>query len=321
MVDEEIRTSEDAPLQALKDRLNQLPEGTAVDLFGGEPTLYPHFFELLEHCSQGGLTIHIASNGKRFSDRQFAEAVARFAPASVRTSLYGEDGPTHDSLTRTKGSFEATLQGIVNLVDLGIPVNVNYVIFHCNVGEILASATHLYRLGVCGFKYSLPVKSVRFLHLLADLDTIRAHLRPALDYLDGLGQEFLIEKAPFCLAPQHAGWYFMESDAGMVGALEELYGKGEVCSDCVLEAYCHGIETGYLQRFGEVGVVPLTWEALPSDLVRTVSWDELPQSDIPSGFALYHLSDEQALLEPGNLERFLRLAERKRRQGSLIGLV
>jgi len=321
MVEDEIQSSEDAPLQELVDRLDQLPPGSTVDLFGGEPTLYPHFFELLEHLTQRSLSIHIASNGKRFADRPFAGAVARFAPTCVRTSIYGDDASSHDSLTRTGGSFEATLQGVANLVDLGIRVSVNYVIFQNNVGQVLASTDRLYQMGARGFKYSLPVKTGRFLHLLADLDTVRVHLRPALDYLEERGQEFLIEKAPFCLAPQHARRYFMESDAGMVDALGELYGKGEACADCVLEAYCHGIETGYLERFGEAGVRPLGWEALPPDLVRIVSWDELLHTDIPSGLALYHLSDEEALLDPGNLEHFLRLAAAKRRQGSLIGLV
>ena len=321
MVREEIEAGEDIPFVILKGRLDQLPKGTAVDLFGGEPTLYPGFFQLLEYLCDKGLPFQIASNGKRFKKRQFAERVARFKPVQVRTSLYGADAQSHDFLTQTRGSFEDTLLGIRNMNDIGIPVSVNYLIFQRNVKQIFEATKRLTDLGVCSFKYSLPIMTDSYEYLLADIGSVRRSLIPTLHYLNSLGLMFVIEKAPFCLAPEYVKNYFMESSPEMIQSLPDIFVKMRVCSKCLLETYCLGIDSGYFKRYAEADVHALNWNDLPRDLVRNVSWDQLMNAEINSGFALFHLTDEETLLEPGNLERFLRLSDEKQRHGSLIGLI
>lgn len=321
MVEEEIATGKDIPLDILKSRIEKIARGTAVDLFGGEPTLYPHFFELLEYLHDEGVSFHIATNGRRFSDVRFAQKVAEFSPVLVRTSLYGSDGDTHDSLTRTRGSFSETLLGIQNMVKLNMSVSVNFLIFRNNCGQILRATEILTSMGVNDFKYSVPVRTGGFVDALSTIETIRTNLLPALDYLHSLGAKFVIEKAPLCLAPKYIQDYFMESTPEMLSNLSQIFLKAEVCNECVLATYCPGIERGYFSHFGEAGLVALDWDDLPPNVIHNLTLDELLAFQSDNCFELFRVTDEDSLFEPENVNKLLNLVRENRLRGRVIGLV
>lgn len=110
----------------------------AIGLTGGEPTLYgpkflqlvENFFEIHEHGS-----LHILSNGKRFADKEFAAGYSKVATgdAMVGIPLYGPEENLHDFIVQSKGAFELTVQGIINLAAVGSAVEIRVVLQKHNV--------------------------------------------------------------------------------------------------------------------------------------------------------------------------------------------
>lgn len=116
-------------------------ENPTIGLTGGEPTLYgPKFVRLVE--SFFGIhpngSLHILSNGKRFADRGFSAAYAKAVTgdAMVGIPLYGSEEHLHDYIVQSKGAFELTVQGIVNLAAEGARVEIRVVLQKHNVDHL-----------------------------------------------------------------------------------------------------------------------------------------------------------------------------------------
>lgn len=89
-------------------------------LTGGEPTLHPDFFRLVELFSaanaHGGVCV--LTNGRMFSYRDFARRFCAlpYKKLRVAVSLCGPDSETHDAVAGCPGSFEQAVVGIKNLL-------------------------------------------------------------------------------------------------------------------------------------------------------------------------------------------------------------
>jgi hypothetical protein len=86
---------------------------TALDLDGGEPTLYPGFFALVSLAKKLGYRpITVTTNGRRLADRAFASRFLLSGITDVLVSLHGHEAGVHDGLTRRAGSFDETVSGL-----------------------------------------------------------------------------------------------------------------------------------------------------------------------------------------------------------------
>lgn len=113
---------------------------TAVDLDGGEPTLYPHFFPLVRFAKEAGYgRISVTTNGRRLADRPFASRFLLSGITNLLISLHGHTPEIHEHHTRRQGSFQQTVQGIRHAVRLKprrITLAVNTVITGRNAPSI-----------------------------------------------------------------------------------------------------------------------------------------------------------------------------------------
>ncbi len=92
----------------------------SVKLTGGEPLMNPKIKEIIKFISDEGMSIVIETNGTLVNKKmaKFLKDTKNFKFISV--SLDGADAPTHDALRRVEGSFNKAVQGIKNLVEVGI---------------------------------------------------------------------------------------------------------------------------------------------------------------------------------------------------------
>ncbi|KAF0127684.1 MAG: hypothetical protein FD154_30 [Elusimicrobia bacterium] len=103
-----------------------------VSLTGGEPTLHPEFFQLLNYFRRRlpGTPITLLSNGRRFADRRFASRFAAAArpPFAAAIALHGPAPRVHDAVAGVRGAFAQTVRGIKNLLelapDLGLEIRI-----------------------------------------------------------------------------------------------------------------------------------------------------------------------------------------------------
>jgi uncharacterized radical SAM superfamily Fe-S cluster-containing enzyme len=107
-------------LQALRDE--KPVSGRIVQFSGGEPTIYPHWFEALRLAKELGFShIQCASNGIRFAEPEFAE---RSHEAGLHTIYLQFDGVTDDIYLRTRGRplLEIKLRAIENIRKAGMKI-------------------------------------------------------------------------------------------------------------------------------------------------------------------------------------------------------
>ncbi|MEU1017714.1 MULTISPECIES: radical SAM protein [unclassified Streptomyces] len=102
--------------------LDQLADMEALDVqfIGGEPTLYPHLPELIEHAHGLGLGIEVFSNLTHV--REPLWDTFKRCGVTLATSYYSDSAQEHDQVTQLKGSHKKTRANVVRALELGIPL-------------------------------------------------------------------------------------------------------------------------------------------------------------------------------------------------------
>jgi len=121
-----------------------------LTLTGGEVLCHKDFFEIAGEARRLGMALRIYTNGYLLSDRERTRRIRGLSPMEVEVSLHGAKAETHEALTRIRGSFARTLQGIENLLAEGVKTNLKCPITRLNQGE-------LFEIRDLGLKYGLQV--------------------------------------------------------------------------------------------------------------------------------------------------------------------
>jgi MoaA/NifB/PqqE/SkfB family radical SAM enzyme len=107
-----------------------------LTLTGGEALCHKDFFKIAAEGRRLGMALRIYSNGYLLADKAMTKRVADLRPMEVEISLHGAQAATHDALTRIKGSFDKTMQGLRNLKEAGIKVQLKCPITKLNQHEL-----------------------------------------------------------------------------------------------------------------------------------------------------------------------------------------
>lgn len=110
-------------------------------LTGGEPTIYPDFWELYEELSHMGLILSINTNGSMLDEKAIAILVDR-PPRSVNITLYGANDETYERLCQAKGMFAKVDRTITALKDAGIQVKLNCSLTPWNADDLEAMVAY-----------------------------------------------------------------------------------------------------------------------------------------------------------------------------------
>jgi len=119
----------------------------SVQFIGGEPTIYPHLSHLLEDANRIGYTfVEVFTNGTTLNETWIDDFIRN--NVQLAFSVYAHEAKTHDSITKTKGSFERTLRGIRLSIAKGIAVRVGVIEMDANATEVEEAKALLSSLGV-----------------------------------------------------------------------------------------------------------------------------------------------------------------------------
>lgn len=121
-------------LDDARELIRLLPASTpGIGFTGGEPTLYgERLIDLLKLCRnllpEAG--VHVLSNGRRFADPVFAQSWASIDNPNMMVGIpiYGSEPSNHDYVVQSRGAFEATVRGILNLAALQQRIEIRVVI-------------------------------------------------------------------------------------------------------------------------------------------------------------------------------------------------
>jgi His-Xaa-Ser system radical SAM maturase HxsC len=128
------RVDDDWLLEQAFELIRLLPPDTReIGFTGGEPTLYGRrLLDLLRLCRNliPNAGVHLLSNGRRFSDPDFAAGWAAVDNPNMMVGIpiYGAEPSTHDYVVQAHGAFDETIRGILNLGALNQRVEIRVVI-------------------------------------------------------------------------------------------------------------------------------------------------------------------------------------------------
>lgn len=109
------------------------PDTREIGLTGGEPSLLGDrlvaLVERLHRCLPQ-TSVHVLSNGRGFASGELARALAavRHPDLMVGIPLYSALSEEHDYIVQARGAYDETLQGILNLKQRQVRVELRFVI-------------------------------------------------------------------------------------------------------------------------------------------------------------------------------------------------
>ena len=135
-------TKENPDIKKLIEQVRCIPSDTNhITITGGEPgILKEDLITLLKECkvNLSDTEFLLLSNGRIFANTDFVNKVKENIPNKIRIAIpiYADNEKLHDSITRSKGSFEQALEGIKKLLNRNIPVEIRIVVLKKNYKEL-----------------------------------------------------------------------------------------------------------------------------------------------------------------------------------------
>lgn len=111
-----------------------------VTFVGGEPTILKNIFSIIGYVRSLNkkAVIQINTNGRMFFYEDFTNKFLKFDKNKLEfhIALYSSNAKTHDKITQIKGSFNQTIRGIKNLLNLGFGVDVRTIVSRLNYANL-----------------------------------------------------------------------------------------------------------------------------------------------------------------------------------------
>lgn len=179
----------------------------SIDIQGGEPTLWPHIYDLVTYCVGIGLSPTIISNLQVLASRPTA---ARFKNAGLRDVLASIQGlgAVYDDLVRQQGAHVRQMKALRNLQEEGIPFRFNTVLSKPALDQLsdiaqLAIATGAEVVNFLGFNpFNDQQTGKRSTMNVPRYAEVAGPLDRALDLLGDAGIEANVRYLPMCMVAE-----------------------------------------------------------------------------------------------------------------------
>lgn len=128
-------------------------------LIGGEPTLHPHFFDLVQYGHKLNLFIKVVTHGRILSDIKFVKKLKESEVSLIAISIHSVRAKTQNFITQTE-SYCETIEGIKNCLKEKINFLTLTTLNELNQNEIYKIGKFLYELGVKIIIFNLACPSI-----------------------------------------------------------------------------------------------------------------------------------------------------------------
>lgn len=135
-------TDDRARFRELWRLIDLIDRGTKeLGITGGEPTLFgSEFLEFIEHCRRKlpNTGLHVLTNGRVFRDREFAAELASIGHRDLMLGipLYSDDDVVHDFVVQAEGAYWETVEGLLNLGEHAVSVEIRTVVHRHTLGRL-----------------------------------------------------------------------------------------------------------------------------------------------------------------------------------------
>jgi len=240
----------------------------SVVFTGGEPTMHPHFLELVKTARDLNYRkIQIQTNGRMFANENFARAAVEAGANEYSPAIHGPNAEIHDWLVQAPGAFKQGIRGIQNMKKLGVPVVVNSVLVRPNYRHLPQTAQLMVALGVSQFQFAfvhaLGTAAKYFQMIVPRKALCEPFVKKGIDIGLRGGIFVMTEAIPYCFMEGYekyvAEQYIPRTriiDAKFVVEDYTEYRwnegklKGEPCRQCAYNDICEGPWREYPEFFG-----------------------------------------------------------------------
>ncbi len=257
----------EVPTEQIKEKVDSLAskEDNTIGFGGGEPTISDDFFEVLEYTRNKyeDLLIFVVSNGRMFSNEKFVERTTRILSPEGKNrfgiALFGHEPKLHDMITRAKGSFRQTVNGIKNLLSRGYEVELRIIINKLNydklpeiAGWINKNLKGVFRVVFIHMKYTgNALKNIE--DIKVKLEESNPYAVKAAEILEENDFNVRMFHFPLCTIPEKH-W---DKAKGVTKQKEELK-FSEKCEKCDVKEECPMIWATYYNLFGDDEITPVS---------------------------------------------------------------
>ncbi|HOJ85441.1 MAG TPA: radical SAM protein [Elusimicrobiales bacterium] len=252
-----------------------------IEFIGGETTIRDDFFKIISTAKKLNIPdIVIATNGRMFSDINFAQKALEKGLSTVIFSIHGPDSKTHDLLTRSKGSFLELMKGIENLKKIGFNnINANTTIVKQNFKKLPQIAKLHVKLQIKNVEYifvdpQYGGANKDFEQMVPKISIASKYMRKALDIGRKAGYyQWKVRYVPLCYFTEYLDQISEINEAKLfhskhwapdfvnedVVKSRKKYAreKTERCKGCKLFKICEGIWKEYIKNYGDKELNPI----------------------------------------------------------------
>lgn len=242
-------------------------------LTGGEPTMHPRFFEVLEYVKKEfpERELRMLSNARTLAAEPFARRVLETAgaPFEVGVILCGPDAETHEKIAGVqKGGFDQTVRGIENLLRLRAPgqrVEIRMVLTALQMPTLRATLKFIGERFPEADRVTLIFFEMegRSEWRFDDLKLTMTDCARQLDALYSILRDFRelrLYHFPLCALPPRL-WRFVWNTLDPRKVVFKLE-----CRDCAMRPECVGVHKTYARKMGARDLKPVS---RPPGLART----------------------------------------------------
>ena len=190
----------------------------SIGLTGGEPTLLGNrLFEVLRSLKHylPSTAVHILSNGRRFKEPAFAQALAAIDhhDLMIGIPIYSDVSWLHDHVVQSDGAFDETIRGSLNLKSWGVRVEIRIVIHRLTYERLPSLARFIRRnLTFCDHVALMGLEITGFTRinlekLWVDPKAYQPQLKEAVEILDQAKMAVSIYNQQLCVLDE-ALWPF-----------------------------------------------------------------------------------------------------------------
>ncbi len=249
------RTLEEFNEIIVRERINN----NDITITGGEVTTRDDFFKILGRAHELEYNINIQSNGRMFSNIEFAQITSFFNISEFLISIHGHNAKIHELLTQTRNSFNQTVFGIENLVLLDNKVVTNTVLMKENIDYMKDLCVLLNSLNINEILLSYPDitgGSLKNIDKIPTLLEIRDKIPEIVNVCDKLGMKVIFDNIPLCIMGEYSD-YVSEKNPINLYLLDTKIDNfipniiTDKCIQCKLVNICCHPQQIYIDKFGD----------------------------------------------------------------------
>lgn len=270
------RLKKSIELTELKKEVDRMVEigVTDVTVSGGEPTVYPNFFEIIQYLIDKNLSIHILSNSEKFANTDFATKFVKIAQGkniTVTTTFHSLKEEEHEKQNGSIGSFNRSLNGLKFLDKNNIQISVKQCITKYNYKNLrkfmefltnnFSSKTEIQLWGIdlCGIDKETANK------YFVAFNEIKPYIEDAIDYFETINvkdrkQVLTLNNLPLCMCDCYYWSYFTLPSSNYYidykNTENDSFSKNfglpfHACKTCKFARFCKGTYLSIFDVFGD----------------------------------------------------------------------